>query len=284
MTLLDRRLNAHRADLADMRLKGSVEAERFIEGEAACVVVPVLDIRGAPRADAGLDTQLLYGDAVRVFERSEGWAWIQAERDGYVGYVAENGLGAPGPEPTHTVITQRSFVYPRAELKAPILAAHSMGARLVVTATAETRGTRYALLSTGGAMIADHLRPLSEQAGDYVAVAETFLHTPYLWGGTSGFGIDCSGLVQLSMRMTGRTVLRDTDMQAESIGTATDPAATPLRRGDLVFWRGHVAIMLDGETMLHANGHTMTVAREPLAEAVERIAALYGRPTGYRRP
>ncbi|EKF19479.1 C40 family peptidase [Nitratireductor pacificus] len=284
MTSLDRRLHAHRADLADARLRGAVEAERFAEGAPARVVVPVLNIHAAPRSSSGVDTQMLFGDAVRVFERSDGWAWMQAERDGYVGYVEEAGLGDAAAEPDHVVAVPRSFVYPEAELKAPIVMAHSMGARVAVTQVVEKRGTHYALLASGGAMIARHLRPAGEPAEDYVAVAESFLHTPYLWGGASGFGIDCSGLVQLPMRMAGRLVLRDTDMQADSIGTVIDPAETPLRRGDLVFWKGHVAIMLDGETMLHANGHSMSVAREPLAEAVERIAVLYGRPTLYRRP
>ena len=284
MTSLDRRLHAHRADLADARLRGAVEAERFAEGEAARVAAPVLNIHSAPRADAGVDAQMLFGDTLRVFERGNGWAWIQAERDGYVGYVEEAGLGVAGAEPDHVVIAPRSFVYPTAELKAPVIMAHSMGARVTVTETVENRGTRYALLASGGAMIAGHLRPVADAADDYVAVAETFIHTPYLWGGASGFGIDCSGLVQLSMQMSGRTVLRDTDMQAESIGVVIDPAETPLRRGDLVFWRGHVAIMLDGAMMLHASGHTMSVAREPLAEAIGRIAPLYGQPTRYRRP
>lgn len=284
MSALDPRLNAHRADLADARLKGRVEAARFTQAEAAAVVVPVLDLRAAPRADAGVDTQILCGDAVRVFERRGGWAWVQAERDSYVGYALEAGLDAPGAEVTHTVIAQRSFVYPRPELKAPALAAHSMGAGVAVVGTVEKRGTGYALLAQGGAMIAGHLRPVAEHESDYVAVAERLLHAPYLWGGTSGFGIDCSGLVQLAMRMAGRAVLRDTDMQAASIGKVIDPQQTPLRRGDLVFWKGHVAIMLDGTQTLHANGHAMTVAREPLAGAIERIALLYGRPTAYRRP
>jgi cell wall-associated NlpC family hydrolase len=117
-------------------------------------------------------------------------------------------------------------------------------------------------------------------------VAEALLSTPYLWGGTSAFGIDCSGLVQLSMRMAGRTVPRDTDMQASGLGEPFDPGAdlAGLRRGDLVFWKGHVAIMLDGKNIIHANGHAMMVSRERLSDAVERIAYLYGGPTGFRRP
>lgn len=284
MTTLDRRLHAHRPDLADARLKGRVAAERFVAGEAARIAVPVADLHSDPRVDAGIDTQLLCGETVLVFERRAGWAWVQAQGDGYVGYAAEDALGAPGPAPTHAVCVPRSFVYPEPELKTPALAAHSLGARLAVAETVERRGTRYAVLETGEAMIAAHLRPLEDHAGDYVAVAQTLLHTPYLWGGTSGFGIDCSGLVQLAMRMAGRAVLRDTDMQAETLGAPLDPRDDALRRGDLVFWKGHVAIMTDGETALHANGHTMTVASEPLHRALERIAPLYGSPTRYRRP
>lgn len=284
MTSLDRRLNAFRPDLADLRLKGQVDASHFSAGKAARVMAPVLDVHSAPDASAGMDTQFLRGQLVRVFERQSGWAWVQAERDGYVGYVNEAGLGDSGEEATHQVVTQRSFVYPRAELKTPIIGAHSMGAALQVVGEEETRGTRYFLLASGGAMIAGHLSPISSPQADYVTVAERFLHTPYLWGGASGFGIDCSGLVQLSMHMAGRKAPRDTDMQANGIGEPFDHTQTPLRRGDLVFWRGHVAIMLDGVQMVHANGHTMTVAREPLREAIDRIAPLYGQPTGYRRP
>ncbi len=284
MTTLDRRLHAHRADLADARLEGTVEAERFTAGTPARVSAPVIDVHSAPRADAGIDTQFLYGDTVRVFEQREGWAWVQADHDGYVGYVDATSLATDAAAPTHRVTAQRSFVYPEPELKKPAVAAHSLGAGVKVAGMVENRGTRYAVLSTGGAMFAGHLRAIDDHQDDYVSVAENFLHTPYLWGGTSGFGIDCSGLVQTSMRMTGQTVLRDTDMQAESIGILIEPGENGLRRGDLVFWKGHVAIMLDHEMMLHANGNTMTVAREPLKDAIERIERLYGRPTHYRRP
>lgn len=284
MTTLDRRLHAHRPDLADARLEGKVDANRFTAGTPARIGAPVADVHSAPRSDAGMDTQFLHGDAVRVFEQREGWAWVQAEHDGYVGYVNTNALADTDFTPTHRVTAQRSFVYPEPELKKPAIAAHSMGAAVSVSEIVENRGTQYMLLASGGAMIAGHLQPLASHQEDYVTVAEIFLHTPYLWGGTSGFGIDCSGLVQLSMRMAGKTVLRDTDMQADSIGTLIDPAETALQRGDLVFWKGHVAIMLDHEMMLHANGNTMSVAREPLSDAIERIERLYGRPTHYRRP
>ena len=282
---LDRRLNAFRPDLADRRLLGRIKADRFVDGSLRQVVAPVLDLRPRPAPDAGIDTQLLCGETVLVFEETEGWAWLQGERDGYVGYASADALGEM-PEPTHMVVAQRSFVYPGPELKMPPVACHSMGALLAVADFVEHRGTHYARLASGGAVIASHLEPLGWCAADYVAVAETFLHTPYLWGGTSAFGLDCSGIVQLAMRMAGRLILRDTDMQSETVGEQLDPGPelSALKRGDLVFWKGHVGIMRDAETLLHANGHTMTVASETLAGAVARIAHLYGKPTEFRRP
>jgi len=285
MTTLDRRLHAFRPDLASADLRDRVDAERFVEGRPAQIAAPVVDLRPSPRADSGIDTQLLHGATVRVFDEREGWAWLQADVDGYVGYAPASALG-PIEEATHVVVAQRSFVYRGADLRFPATAAHSMGAAVRVVGEAETRGTRYALLETGEAMILDHLCPVGHPDSDYAAVAERFEYTPYLWGGVSGFGIDCSGLVQLSMRMAGISVLRDTDMQATSIGTALDIGddLAGLQRGDLVFWKGHVAIMLDAASMIHASGHTMCVTREKLADAVARIGHLYGGPTGYRRP
>lgn len=286
MTGLDRRLHAFRPDLADERLRGKVDAERFVEGRPMRVSAPVLDLLRAPRPDAGLDTQLLMGDEVTLFDEDEGFGWVQAARDGYVGHVSLTGLTGPEPLPTHVVAVPRTFAYREPDMKTRTAAALSLGSHVTVSGAATTRGTDYAVLASGEALIAAHLRPLGHAVEDFVAGAELLEHTPYLWGGASAFGIDCSGLVQLAMRMTGRVVLRDTDMQAQSIGDALDIGSdlAGLRRGDLVFWRGHVAIMTDGDTIIHANGHTMTVAREPLRQAVDRIAYLYGEPTGFRRP
>jgi cell wall-associated NlpC family hydrolase len=286
LTARDARLHAFRSDLADARLKGEVAADRFVVGGPARIAAPVADVRKAPRPDAGVNTQLLFGDDVLVFEDAEGWSWIQAERDGYVGYVADTVLGLRDRAPTHLVSVPRTFLYPGPDLRFPVSGQLSMGSAVTVTGATETRGTQYALLPSGEAIIAGHLRPIPEASTDYVSVAESFLGTPYLWGGASGFGIDCSGLVQLAMRMTGRQVLRDSDMQAASIGQPLDPGPdyAGLRRGDLVFWKGHVAIMTDADTMIHANGHTMLVSREGLKDAIARIGYLYGGPTGFRRP
>lgn len=286
MTARDARLHAFRSDLADARLKGEVTADRFVAGRPARITASVADLRKAPRPDAGINTQLLFGDDVLVFEDREGWAWVQAERDGYVGYIADMMLGGRDRAPTHIVSVPRTFLYPGPDLRFPIAGQLSMGSTVTVAGAAETRGTHYAVLPSGEAVISGHLRPIGERASDYVSVAEMFLGTPYLWGGVSGFGIDCSGLVQLAMRMAGKNVLRDSDMQAASIGEPLDPGAdfSGLRRGDLVFWKGHVAVMTHAETMIHANGHTMLVSREGLKDAIARIGYLYGGPTGFRRP
>lgn len=286
MTAYDKRLHAYRPDLADARLKGQITADRFVAGSPARIVAAVADMLREPRPDAGLNTQLLRGDDVTVFEEAEGWAWVQAGRDGYVGYVSGGFLGPRADESTHVVSAPRSFLYPGPDLRFPRLGELSLGSSVTVKDFAETRGTRYALLATGEAMIAGHLRPADEISDDYVAVAETLLMTPYLWGGSTALGIDCSGLVQLAMRMTGRDVLRDSDMQAATLGEpiVTGENYSGLRRGDLVFWKGHVAIMTDERTMIHANGHTMLVSREGLTDAIERIGYLYGGPTGFRRP
>ncbi len=278
---LDRRLHAYRPDLADERLQGRVKAERFVPGQPARVAIPVAALRPSPDASRGIDTELLLGETLRVFERKDGWAWVQADQDGYVGYLPEGQLSEPEVA-THIICVPRTFLYPEPELRRPPIATLSMGSRLRVVGEAETRGTRYALLHDGSALIAAHCCAVGERpADDYVQVAARFLETPYLWGGRSGFGIDCSALVQLSLMMVGRTAPRDSDMQA-AFGTET--TRDDLRRGDLVFWKGHVGIMEDTETLLHANGHTMTVARENLAAAIERIGWLYDQPTGYRRP
>mgnify|MGYP003382479970 CR=1 FL=1 len=285
MTAHNPRLHAFRPDLADIRLKGEVSAERFVSGSAAQIAVPVSDMKRLPAHDAGLDTQLLLGDAVQVYDRANGWAWVQAERDGYVGYVSESDLTGPVKPATHVVIEPRSFVYPGPDLRFPVVETVSMGSGVRATGEAETRGTRYLLLDHGAAMIANHLAPVVEHASDYVAVAERPVNTPYLWGGNTGFGIDCSGLVQLALRMSGVNVLRDSDMQEATIGAPLDPGLNHqnVQRGDLVFWKGHVAIMTDAEMMIHANGHTMLVSRERLDDAVKRIGYLYGQPTGFRR-
>ncbi|WP_157017569.1 C40 family peptidase [Mesorhizobium xinjiangense] len=286
MTSLDPRLHAYRPDLADIRLQRRVEAGRFVEGRPMRIAVPAADMRAGPAADSGVNSQLVFGDPVLLFETGGDTAWVQAVEDDYVGYVRSSDLAEPDAGPTHHVVVPRTFAYPGPELKAPATRTLSMGSRVRVVGHAETRGTHYALLASGEALIAAHLLAIDEWLPDFVTVAEMFGHTPYLWGGTSGFGLDCSGLIQLAMRMAGRVVLRDSDMQAETIGTPVEPGGdhAGLRRGDLVFWKGHVGIVCAPGQMIHASGHQMMVVKEPLAEAVARIRRVYAEPTGFRRP
>ena len=283
--ILDHRSNVYRADLADIRLKGQVTAERYIEGAPGEVIVPVADIRPRPETDCSIDTQALQGEALTVFDISGGWAWVQLAADGYVGYVREGAIKEGASGATHIVSVPRSFVYPGADLRFPHLKVLSMGSRVKIVGAAETRATPYALLDDGSAVIATHLRPVDEIASeDAVSVAARFMDTPYLWGGRSGLGIDCSGLVQIALAMTGKSAPRDSDQQAAGLGVEIDPERDGLQRGDLVFWKGHVGFLEDQHTLLHASGGTMYVTREPLKEAIDRIGKLYQMPTGYRRP
>ena len=279
----DPRITPARADLAAAHLKGKVDAPRFVEGEPRVVIDTSAPLRRVPRHDAALATEALYGERVIVYDiDGEGWAWGQIESDGYVGYLPETAIREGAEAPTHVVVPQRTFLYPEPELRKPHAAILSMGSLVRVTGTAEARGNHYVVLEDGRAIFAKHVQPIGDnRGGDFVDVALRFLETPYLWGGRSGLGIDCSGLVQLALSMTGRAAPRDTDMQAAGLGQPIE--RDELKRGDFAFWKGHVAIMEDPETIVHANGHTMTVARENFDGAIERIGWLYERPTGYRR-
>lgn len=272
---LDARLNAFRPDLADARLKGRVEASRFVEGEERRVAAAIAPLRRRPEHDAPLDTELLLGERVRLFEESdEGWCWLQAEGDSYVGYAPSACLAdvdetAP---PTARISVPRTLVFPAPDIKRPPLAALPMGARISVTGEASDQNADYAKLASGGFVVRQHIAPLDSVENDYVAVAERFIGVPYLWGGKSALGIDCSGLVQLALEMTGAPAPRDSDMQQRELGTRI-AGVEGLERGDLIFWKDHVGIMADGRNLLHANAHHMMVAKEPLQATLERLQA-----------
>ncbi len=279
----------------DRRLRVTNEEKRMAGN--AIVSAFFLDMKSSPLPDSGLDAQLLCGDPVSILEENGEWAKVHAAFDlsnsvdspGYVGWVLASGLTGEGVDPTHVVTAPRTFLYREADMKKPRTGYRSMGSRIEVVDAAETRGTRYAILASGEAIIERHIAPADFRADDFVAVAESLLRTPYLWGGNTAFGIDCSGLVQLTLRLAGKTVLRDTDMQAATLGNPVDLQGDwqKLQRGDLVFWRGHVAIAqgnINGEAhIIHANGYTMDVTSEPAEAAVERIAYLYEMPIGVRR-
>lgn len=281
MTTLDPRLHACRPDLADAALAGQVQAERFVTPQLMQVVEPVITLHKAPRFDAMQLTQALFGEQVKLFhEEEEGWAWVQLVKDGYVGYVNGSALSPHVTRPTHRVAVPSTFMYPDANLKTLPAVALTLNAQVMVMAEAGA----YSRLSNGRFVFSAHLKRLEEVEQDFVAVAEMFRHVPYFWGGKSVRGLDCSGLVQLALEACGRPALRDSDMQEQTLGeTLLINDLDSLRRGDLVFWNGHVGIMTDERTLLHANGHHMMVVAEPLKDAVDRIAAKYGQLTSAKR-
>jgi cell wall-associated NlpC family hydrolase len=280
MNKLDPRLNAIRSDLADARLGAAAGTARLTNGEVRVVAAPVLSLHREPRFDARIDTQALLGERVRVFETREGWAWLQLEKDGYVGYAALDDLAQPAAPPTHRVAVPSTFMFPAPDIKAQPPVTVTMNAEVAVLREDE----RFAHLANGRFIVARHLKPLGDFEADFVAVAEAYRHVPYLWGGKSVLGLDCSGLVQLSLQAAGRVAPRDSDMQESGLGQALPiDDLDGLRRGDLIFWDGHVGIMTDGRQLLHANGHFMQVTLEPLADAVERIAKHYGKITAIKR-
>lgn len=280
---LDPRLNAVRDDLADIRLQGRVEAARFVEGEECRIVSPLAPMRRRPSADAPLDTEVLFGETVRVFENNaEGWSWVQLGADGYVGYVPSAAIGPTGAAPTHRVCVPRTLLFPGPDIKLPPLHDLPMGAAVTVTGAAEDHNARYGLIEPAGAVVEQHLRPLGASETDFAGVAERFVGVPYLWGGKSASGIDCSGLVQMACHMAGIAAPRDTDMQERELGTRI-AGIEALQRGDLVFWKRHVGLMLDGTRLLHANAHHMLTAIEPLAAAIARLEAKGAAVTSIRR-
>ena len=269
MSPLDRRLNAYRDDLADRRLEGKVASARFVDGTERRVARGIVPLRKERTPGTQLVSELLLGERVRVFEEKDGVAWVQSESDGYVGYTDSAALDADLRAPTHTVSAIHTCIYPEPIIRAPNAGFLPMCAEVAVTGT---KG-RYAELATGGWVPLLHLAERDAFETDPVAVAERLTGAPYVWGGKSSLGLDCSALIQLALARCGAAALRDSDMQEATVGKPVpfDGDASSLRRGDLVFWKGHVGIFVTPDRFLHANARDMAVASAPFAEVVRYI-------------
>jgi len=281
MAAFDPRVTPARADLAAKFLEGEVAAARYVEGYVYEIVEPQAPLWSEPRPDAPLLTEALKGERVTVYERNaEGFAWSQLDADGYVGWLPEHALGAPGAPATHKVTALRTLAFPGPSIKLPPVEALPFGARIAVARIED----RMAVLPSGSYVPLAHLKSLGEDETDFVAVAERFLGAPYLWGGKTVLGLDCSGLVQVALTACGIASPRDSDMQEKVLGkSVAADAYSDLRRGDLMFWKGHVAVIRDRATLLHANAFHMAVAIEPIADAIKRIGAAGSDITGVRR-
>ena len=277
----DPRVNAWRAGMASAALEGVIQSPRFVEGTGQQIVWPMAPLRRNPDAAAGLDTELLFGETVTVYDEAEGWAWVQADFDRYVGYVPSGALHARSAPPSHNVSAIGTFIYPVPDIKAPLLMHLSLGSQLMI----EHRDERFSRLASGGYVINRHIIEKGRHARDFVEIAERFIGTPYLWGGRTRIGLDCSGLLQICLQAAGQTAPRDSDMQETQLGLRikTKDGLDGLERGDLVFWKGHVGIMLDGVMMIHANAHHMAVSVEPLHEATARIGKTGSQITSIKR-
>ncbi len=274
---LDPRLTPARGDVAAAHLRGVVEAQRFVEATPFQVTAGVAALRRDPQGGAEMVGQQRLGEAFDVYDEREGWGWGQTRADGYVGYVEMDALSAPVLAPDLKLTALRSYVFSAPDIRSAPRFLVSLNSRF----TQERREGDFIHVARAGWIAAVHLAPLTHRAPDWVAVAERFLGAPYLWGGKESLGLDCSGLIQMALAAAGIDAPRDTDMQEAMVGVEADIAA-PRRRGDLVFWRGHVGVMVDGTRLLHANGTWMETVLEPLEDVAARMAPKEGPITSVR--
>jgi cell wall-associated NlpC family hydrolase len=277
----DPRLTPARPDLAAKYLEGKIKAARFVSGETFEISEAIAPLLDAPSSGATLLTQALKGERVMIYERtSEGWAWGQLDRDGYVGWLPDSALAKPHAAPTHKVTAIRTFAFPGPSIKLPPSATLVMDSFLTVT----REDGVFAVTREGWYLPRQHLGEIDRFEKDFVEVAERFLGTPYLWGGKSSLGIDCSGLVQIALNAAGTGCPRDSDMQQDGLGRTLDPAESKkLQRGDLIFWKGHVAIVRDADSIVHANAHHMATTIENTRDAIARIKAAGSEVTSIKR-
>jgi cell wall-associated NlpC family hydrolase len=274
---MDPRITAARPDIADIALADRLFAPYYARAEPRRCNSAAAMLRAAPSDAATAVSQILPGEEFHLLDISGDWCWGYCAIDGYVGYLPTAALRAMDATPTHLVGTTGALVFARPDIKAPLLGTLPVGSRVAGTVV-----DGFLALADGGHLHPRHIVPIAARAADPVAIACSLAGMPYLWGGRGGGGIDCSGLVQIALARCGTSAPRDSDQQAASVGTALD-ADMPARRGDLIFFPGHVGLMVDGHHIVHANAYAMAVTIDPLADVVARIAADHAQPILNRR-
>lgn len=272
---LDRRVHAARGDLADLSLAGTLFSAHYARAVPLTCVAAGTPILASASPTAEAVSELLRGERFHALDVTTDWAWGFCGHDGYVGYIRRDALDVE-EQATHRVTAAVAPLFSGPDIKSTIADYWPQGALF----TAEPQGDFFACAE--GFVHKRHAEPVTQEEPDWVAVAERHLGQPYVWGGRGHRGIDCSGLVQVALGRIGMAVPRDTDLQCEGIGTPIDNDAR-LQRGDLIFFPGHVGIMTDGKTLLHANAFWMAVVKEPLADVVARLATDHPSPIIARR-
>ena len=267
-TTYDRRITAARPDLAAAHLKGIIPAERYREGRVKQVAHATAGLRSEPSADAMLETELLFGEIFTVYELKNGWVWGQAALDSHVGYAPADAFGEAAAPPTHRVTARATPLLIAPDVKQPSRAILPLNAKLHVA----DEGERFTRVAEGAYVFSAHIAPLASHAPDWLAVTEQFLGVPYVWGGKTFAGIDCSGLIQTALEAAGIAAPRDTDLMENALGRSL-ALDSPLKRGDLVFWKGHMGAMLDAARLIHASAYAMQVVIEDFSTARARIEA-----------
>ena len=266
-SVFDPREYAYKAGLAADYMRGLIRSPKFLVGEVFQVKINVTSLKKSAGQSSEQVSELLFGEEIIIYEILNGWAWGQSQTDGYVGYVSMDHISCELQENTHEVTALRAFVYKQPDIKAPTITCLSTASQLSIT---HSKGL-FAYIENLGWIFEKSIRTLGGVESDFVSVAQKFTGTPYLWGGRSSFGIDCSGLVQLSLRRVGVLCPRDTDQQVSSVGSPINDEITKLLRGDLIYVNGHVAIMVDPHTILHANAFHMSVELESLEVFLSRL-------------
>ena len=282
----DPRITAHRGDLADVALAGKMFAPHYAAPMPMRCSAPKAMLRKQPGKDHEAISELLHGEDFQVLDIAGDWAWGYCGHDHYVGYVPVHALQhqKKTPDPTHLIFARAALIFIEPDYKSGVMKRLPMGARIACGEASECGN----FLKTGkGFVHVRHIQPIGTKvvfdgSNGTAALAEQLIGAPYLWGGRSGDGLDCSGLIQMILMLTGVAAPRDSDQQLAALGEdiAEDEY---LRRGDLVFFPNHVGLMIDKERIIHATSHLMQVGIEPLKDTVARFAKISDQPVLARK-